>query len=287
MIKEVRFREEERDVEQAVVRLQQLKGVLAGSSDYVHGCRKDLCDPRNDRFFPHVYLCNYGTVHVCLPGTCQLGVMTRQGEYVCPVSGLMLGCEESYTMKTEPHWKRVKPEPLQLSTPKVRRYFPTPVQVAEKAARILDSLLFGRERARINDEIHRKRTDQYQRHVDKISKKCQFVCQANLEFIKANVMSAGIPYIILNQQEHLKGIKERIFKVCQVWEKLLGPFYGDDKLYEKISGAPNRPNVECLTIAIIYMMKTGRTDYIPVDAFLQQHLPREKDLPRFNPDGAR
>jgi hypothetical protein len=161
MIKEVRFCEDANEIQHAVTRLKHMYATDHESA-FEH---RDVCQPINDRRVPHVYLCKYGQVHVCLPGTCELGVVTSQGEFVCPVSGLMLGCEESYTMKTEPHWRRVK-EKIVTPTTKVLR-FPTRKQIVEKTTIILEKLLFSKERARINHEYSTKAADACKRQLAK------------------------------------------------------------------------------------------------------------------------
>lgn len=290
MIKEVHFFEDAEEIRQAVERLKARHAIVQ-QSGYEHQCKPDICQPRNDARAPHVYVCKYGQVHVCLPGTCQLGIVTAQGEYVCPVSGLMLGCEESYTLKTEPHWKRVATPLAIITTAKSGPKFPTHKTLVDKTTNILEKLLFGKERVHINNEYASKARDACARQVKKyhhqVARSNTFIFQTSLEFIASNNTPAKLPYVILKYKEQQEAVQACVHNVCQLWERLLGPFYGKDKLYKHMPNAPYRPNVECLTIAMIYLMKTGRGTLIHQDEFLNTHLPREKDLPRFHRDGAR
>lgn len=297
MIKEVRFRESDEEIQAAVARLKRVKMIHV--TTFVHTCQKELCNPTSDPWNPYVFLCNYGEVHVCFPGTCQLGVRTKQGEYICPVSGLVLGVEESYTLKTEPHWKRVKekmtPIPSQTQPIVVKTHFPSRKVIVEKCESLLEKLLFGKERARINRDTTLKRSEHAERQINRevahITRPDVFIIQPHLEFVKSNTFEASskTPYVILNPKEHEENVQRCIHAVCQIWEKLIGPFYGQEQLYANIAAAPFRPNVDCLTLAMLYLMKTGRGEdnLIPQNLFLSQHLPREKDIVFFHKDGAR
>lgn len=291
MIKGVHFREDGNEIDQAVQRLKRLKN-SADTCNFEHVCRPDLCNPINDARAPHVYVCDYGQTHVCLPGTCTLGLKTMQGEVVCPVSGLMLGVEESYTMKPEQqHWHRVKPQP---TAPKQALLIAPLNTVKAKCEHIVHVLLFGKDRERINGDAQRKQAEHLERQLTKYLTTCTrqgtFICKLTQECIKSSVYVSGKqPYAILNDREHAEDVARAVHDVCQVWKHLLEPFYrSSDQLYKCVDGAPFRPNAECLVVALLYMMKTGSSNgLIPQNLFLSRHLPREKDLPVFVPDAAR
>lgn len=295
MIKGVRFREDENEIQQAVERLKRLKN-SADTCNFDHLCRKDLCNPTNDPWAPHVYVCNYGQTHVCLPGTCTLGLKTHQGEYVCPVSGLMLGVEESYTMKPEQqHWKRVKTpddKKKNKTNTELSTSLPSVDVIRGKCESILEKLLFGREREQLNREALAKQQEHSDRQLNKEvtlqTRNNNWICQPILEFIKSNTcVSNRRPYEWLQQRDHQQEFGQCVHHIVQLWKHLLGPFYCDT-LHERVPNAPHRPNVECLTVAMLYLMKTGNTNgLIPHSVFLNRHLPREKDLPRFHAEGAR
>jgi uncharacterized Zn finger protein (UPF0148 family) len=290
MFKGVLFKENEQEIQEAVQRLKKF-GNIPETCNFEHVCSPDLCNPRNDAWVPHVFVCVYGQAHVCLPGTCTLGVKTRQGEVVCPVSGLMLGVEESYTMKPEQqHWKRVSEK----STKKkddVPSLIPAPGVLRSKCVAMLEKLLYGKERKRINDQMSAKQADYQQRQLSKELSQARrdrcFILQPRLEFIKSNTNVNGkIPYAILDEKVCREAFERCVHNVCQMWAHLIGPFYQNgSKLFERVTNAPCKPNVDYLTMAMLYMMKTGNVNgYIPQDVFLSQHLPREKDLPVFLKD---
>lgn len=213
---------------------------------------------------------------------------------MCPVSGLMLGVEESYTMKPEQqHWKRVKTS-SGVKTPDSNHHLPSSAAIQCKCEYILDTLLFGKERARINNDVLNKQTEHMNRQLAKevaqTNRARSFTFQPALEFIRANTYahSNKKPYVILNAQEHQEQVQQCIHAVTQLWLHLLGPFYTETKLYKHVPNAPFRPNIECVIVAMLYAMKTGSVNgLIPQNEFLNEHLPREKDLPVFHKDGAR
>jgi hypothetical protein len=203
----------------------------------------------------------------------------------------MLGVEESYTLKPDQkHWKRVADKKV---APVVQTTFPAFGTLRSKCVSMLDTLLFGKERKRINDQVSAKQADYQQRQLSKelsqTKRDKRFILQPNLEFIKSNTSAhRKIPYTILDAQSCREDFEMCVHNVCQMWEHLIGPFYRNgSKLFERVTNAPCKPNIDYLTMAMFYLMKTGNMNgYIPHDMFLNQHLPREKDLPVFLKDVA-
>lgn len=294
------------DVQACVAQLRLLKQRRLPFMEHV--CRNETCHPENEATLTgkpvyrchsdHIYVCDYGTVHVCGPEHCSLGVQGDFGETVCPISGIVLGEEEVLAVgrNAEPHWKVVR-------TDKKRKHSKTttkdttprntgvtsPTKVAEKCRVMIKRLFFSAMRHTRNTEILNDRNECLKSRVEKYvleKKKARtFLALPEIMCLQSNVLADPLPYAELRESDHVDTIAECVDTVRQIWEKLICRFYGPDQLYTQLLGAPSRPPPEYIILGILYLMKSGHRQQnvvlIPYNAFVAQHLPNEKDLKYF------
>ncbi len=255
-----------------------------------HACRRETCNPQNEPELTNmpltncVYLCNYGQVHVCLPDVCTEAVHANRGELVCPISGLVLGVEESLFTRAEPHYSivRVKPEKKRAKT--AAPFASTVKKIKTYAMGVVEKLFYGAPRAEMNAVAARKRRDKCDQklktYVSMQKRKREFVSLPHLILLKSNAMLEPLPYEVFAEHD-AKWMAACAGCVARTWECLVGAFYGPDDLYKEVRDAPTKPNMEAITLAVLYMMQKGYADIIPYDETVSRHIPHEKDLNLF------
>jgi hypothetical protein len=281
-------------VAECVERIKRTKKRGQFLPHYNHECDKNICNPETDAkvVLFNVYVCDYGNVHVCGEHLCNLASPTPQGEYVCPISGLVLGVEHNVCYQKEGEQAPYRIVKLKKKNVSSTQHEVAPVERVEAKTRIiLDKLFFGNVRKTINDKTARVRLDKsknlVERYVQQQQRNKTFVNLQEVLRIRSNIMSEPLPYRIL--AENIEWVQKCVHIIKQIWEKLISHFYNPtSKLYEQVKDAPVRPNVVYTVLALLYMMKTGHRFnekiFVPYDTYVAEHAPREKDIPLFGYD---
>lgn len=272
-------------------------GATVNSNFFVpppHVCDAKFCNPVNRRHGKNTFVCDYGVVHECGPGLCRLAAPTPHGEYVCPISGMVIEVAEDVTFAKNPdmqHWIVVK-DSKGRGAKRPRNEKSLSQKVAQKTEEILRKLFHGTER---RATIHKKRSlwlrkcEQQQTKYFQTQKSTgQYCNMQELLRINSNLAQKMFPRYAVALGDESEALLARLQqKIEQVWAKGIVPFYGDLKLYKTIQEAHSRPNLTYLTLAILYYMKNGGycnsegIVIIPTDSFVASHLPVEQDLENF------
>lgn len=250
--------------------------------------------PTNDSNSKYVYVCEYGVVHECGPGSCQLATLSSHGEHVCPVSGMVIDVVEDVTFGKNPemqHWVVIDPNNnTKYGTKRPRTEKSLTEKISLKVSEILGKLFCGTERRRA---VHNKRTRWLRRCEQQQSKylqtqKGQHQCYNMQEFlrIKSNLAQKYFTNYTIFAGDDSVPLARIQSSVEQVWAKAIEPFYGELNLHKTVQDAPTRPNLTYTTLAILFYMKTGYSNteghtIIPRDAFVAEHLPLEQDIENF------
>jgi hypothetical protein len=280
----------------AIKRLQEMKAISAYQKNVPHACRKETCNPQNEPQLTNrpltncVYLCNFGQIHVCLPDVCTEAVYANHGELVCPISGLVVGVEESLFTRAEPHYRIVKTTTAG-GCGDTKRHAKKPFSVSFKKMReyadlTIEKLFYGAARIEINAVAARKRKEKCEQklktYICNQKRNKEFVMFPDLVIMKANIMTEPLPYELFSDHDSL-WIANCSSVVMNIWENLIGAFYGStsNNYIKDVLDAPTKPNMESITLAVLYMMRNGYSDIIPYDEFVSRHIPNEKDLVLF------
>lgn len=271
-------------VEECVERIRRRKGFVAVASAVPlhHVCSGPFCHPETDGK-SDVYLCDYGVVHVCGENYCTLASPTPQGEYVCPISGLVLGVEHNIAYQ-----KEGEEASFRIVKDVKRHKVSADEKLMTRARAIIEKLFYSATRQRLNQKAEAQRDERCKNLVERYTlqqqRRLEFVNLQEVLRIKSNVLSEPLPYKIL--QEDAEWVNGKCLHVIkQLWQKLNTYFYCDGKLYEQVKEAPVRLNAVYTALALIYMMKTGHRAndkvFVPYDPYVAEHVPREKDIPLF------
>lgn len=261
----------------------------------VHVCDAKFCSPvaitgaKNN-----LYICKYGVMHECGPGSCQLGAQNACGEYVCPVSGMVVDTKEDVTFGKNPemqHWVVIDPNNnARYGTKRARPQETLMQKVSEKTSTMLNSLFRGGERRKA---VQKKRSRWLRRCDQQQSKYLQIQKCANvfnnmqdLLRINSNLAQKHFTHYTIFEEDGQVPFAVMQEVIEQVWQKSIVPFYGNLNLHKTVQDAPSRPNLTYTTLAILYYMKTGHYNtegqtIIPRNAFVAEHLPLEQDLEDF------
>lgn len=268
----------------------------------VHVCDAKFCSPvaisgaaaLGGSAKNNLYICKYGVIHECGPGSCQLSAPNSCGEYVCPVSGMVVDTKEDVTFGKNPdmqHWVVIDPNNSARYGTKRARPEETLIQkVSGKTSTMLNSLFRGGERRKA---VQKKRSRWLRRCEQQQSKylqtqKCANACNnmQDLLRINSNLAQKHFTHYTIFEEDGLVPFAAMQEVIEQVWQKSIVPFYGNLNLHKTVQDAPSRPNLTYTTLAVLYYMKTGHYNtegqtIIPRNAFVADHLPLEQDLEDF------
>lgn len=276
---------------------------------------------RGPLLLDNVWVCDRGVTHVCTPEYCRLGQLANQGEIVCPLSGMVVGIhvlpEQSSDPDWTPHWKPIsaaqhRRETRHLTQNKrqraqdandymtqaeeraanVRNNLPKRQDVALRARRIVETLLYSKVRKRQN-ALHRQQCKErgerrIQDYVMHQRNQHQLPCMLKMIEIINNVYRQPEPFVILERDENMINLYGTI--VCQVWDRvldlLLSPCDTNAGGSRMLFDVGIRPNVDHVILGTLYMMREGyapsNESVLPRDPFLAHYLPTQKDLPLFD-----
>jgi hypothetical protein len=265
-----------------IERVKRQKGGQIGIS-FPHVCERSFCNPECERG-GYVYVCDYGAVHVCLSDRCDLAILTERGEWVCPLSGLVLGVDdEEPTVKRSDEdgrliplgWKLIKEKPKQ-TAPKVT--------IAQHARFVVETLFFGNARGAINAEFMQRQKSTYtqltQRYLQEQQRRSRFIFLHELHRIAANTVMQRQPYRILTQDaESEQHVKNCVHVIEQVWTKLILPVYELGK-HVSVPDAHNKPHMDQCIYGVLALMNVGH-ELVQFDEWVWENLPPEGDMERF------
>jgi hypothetical protein len=110
-------------------------------------------------------------------------------------------------------------------------------------------------------------------------------CTAEELTISTNALSYLRPVLKILSPVDEKRLSYYVNIVMQIWEKALEILVGTGPKGEVTHP---KPNVECITLGVLYFMQTGYRvqgiEAIPYDEYLCIHLPRSSDLPALGID---
>lgn len=276
--------------------------VPTGTAPVDHVCSGVVCHPRTTAAVSvyNVYVCDYGAVHVCGEDYCTLASPTPQGEYVCPISGLVLGVEHNVSYQKEGEDASYR---IVHNTAAAKKHKPsTDEKFHTKALAIIMKLFYSDTRKELNRKAETARTERckgaVERYTQQQQRKAQFINLQEVLRIKSNVLSEPLPYRILREDQDTDWITNKcLHTMKQIWQKLNANFYGGagagaaSKLYEQVKEAPVRLNAVYTALALVYTMKTGHRVnekvFVPYDPFVAENVPREKDITMFGYQVAR
>jgi hypothetical protein len=264
-----------------VERVKKYKGNRMGIP-FPHVCEGGFCKPECEPG-GYVYVCDYGAVHVCLPDRCDLAVLSERGEWVCPLSGLVLGVddEEPAMERNEDGklialgWKLIKEKPKASSK----------TTIEQRARQIVETLFFGRARNTINQTFAKQKreeqTQQKQRYIQEQRRRSRFVSLPYLYRIDANTVLLPLPYKILDQNSvNNHHVDVCIHTIKQVWDHVVLPLYALGK-HVRVPDAHNKPHMDQCIFGVLALMWTGH-ELVQFDKWVWKHLPSENDMRHFH-----
>lgn len=307
---------------QVIARLTEMKRALRNNSHVAmnasmeyHTCDRDgPCRPENEFMMyrrsaeqgcvwpgepqtTHIYLCDYGKIHRCTPEHCDAyDVETGSSDVICNISGRVYGqCSDNYGSTRDEQDANAIGEPV---IKQQRRHHqkgsgcgknvPLRKHVQEKVRNIIYSLLYGNQRKHLIDSqvaaCKAEREAVLARYRTECERKGVFPVLTEEVTLSTNALASR------HVLEHLGAADSRRLAyyeniVMQVWEKSLELLVGMGPRGETTHP---KPNVECVTLAVLYFMQTGYKPHglevLPYDEYLCRHLPRSSDLHAFGLD---
>jgi hypothetical protein len=268
-----------------------------------HACDARVCNPECDTSFPCVYLCRYGSVHICTADECEYYSVTQT--QTCPASGIQHGTiTSSFTQTDSRTWYSkidvygggegagggagaggVDPKPVR----SFHRVVPEE-ELKERASALVKLLLFSRHRVTCNNAAiaqHQQEANEstltYHRQQEGAR---QFPYWTDIYRLNAHFASQPLPFVLYEFNQNIHDYYVSI--CCQVWHKALR-FYAppDAKRYDVdgVTEISPRLDFETLCLGVLYSMRQGRKArnlmLLPRDDFLLANLPICSELPQF------
>lgn len=244
----------------------------------------------------HIYVCEYGRVHVCTDEHCSGTTITDDFDILCEISGKIFGQDASGVAKNmAPHWGSASSKqqrPLAAATPAPLfggvRNIPSQRAVRDKVSAMVHKLLYGPERKRLADAQQAACVSDCEsalaRYELEHSRQNQFCNLVEQVIIATNALSHS-RYCIVVLPYNAQRIEYYADIVVQVWERCLEFLVGTGPRGEATRA---KPNVECIALAVLYFMQTGYRlhgiEMLPYDEYLCAYLPRSSDLHAFGID---
>lgn len=309
-----------------VARLRKGKGSQLSLQRKTHTCTHALCAPECETSMiqhgtlhgppisNNVYLCNFGTVHICSETSCSLYGYTKT--QTCPLSGLEWGSMVStYDKNDYRTWhhggrevetnnnyqslKRIiedddndnddnKKEENQQKAKKRRLIMPAKISketALERGRTLVDTLLYSNARRHRNmdalEEFQRQAENAKQTYIAGRLKNRQLPFLTDILRLVGNFCSQPLPLIEYPRDENVLEYYAHV--IYQVWCKVLD--YCDKQLDEDGNEIPPRVDYETVGMGVLYTMRDGlqcsNVMVLPEDHFLVASLPDVRDMNYF------
>ena len=301
-----------------IVKAKQQRGTLTDERRE-HTCDPSFCQPECERMIctapyiaSNVYVCRYGSVHLCSTDTCTLYASADHN--TCPVSGFQMGLElSSYSKHDFRTWRNptaakqsigVSTVPWLLGVGEKEKAFvpPEPVkkrkraysrQMSEEDAKqaasdVVKLLLYSHQRRRCIANVK----ERYKRQGE----------QAKQTYMKTQREQGQLPYVsdvyrlMAHYQSQAVQLKEFEFNktthdyytfiITQVWD-IVQRYHVplQRKRYENDVEMVPRLDFNAIAVGALYLMRNGvhkrHAELLPADAFLMRNLPTINMLVHF------
>lgn len=319
--------QEERDplFAKAVRRLQQLKKDLTAERPS-HVCSRAVCNPQNEEgagplgrpaeaFTSNVYLCKYGTIHVCSELSC--GHYGHSPTQTCHISGIQYGnIVKSYDKndsRTYGSQQEIdvsnRPFELQLGEDGegiVKRMVAPPAvappkkhihhkkmsadEIKEQAEDLVKLLLYSKHRSECNKaaaETNRAEgADAVATYIKQQEKARQQPFATDEYRLYAHYCSRPPPLLEFRFDPAKHAYYASI--IVQMWAKVMKYYVPpDEKRFEEDGVTPILPriNFQSVGLGVLYAMRKGLrhqdVEILPKDQFLEDNLPQLAVLPLY------
>lgn len=275
-----------------IEKLATLKRNNASLFDYVeHECSKKFCNPISLPVLPHVYMCNYGRVHVCSEDMCDA---LDQG--VCRITGACHGftgvsCYDkmdhrTWRVKTQQSirvdnnimvYKPKVDDTVEPVTKKRKRYKLNTTTCKQRIQNVIIELLYGTARKKINENKTKYLKHKLQKKIDTYIAYCESNnIPVNLLFLSLLHDDTYVNYEMLTIEEYnlekLYYYQEIVFHFITLMRHP----------YINVKVQLNASLIKTITLSIMYKMIYGYSYkdimFLPQDSYLMQVLPNTRDL---------
>lgn len=264
-------------------------------------CSRRECDPQCHE--SNVYMCKYGTVHICSASRCEYYQHTQSK--TCPISGIVhqsvvlshntYDKNDSRTWRKESELVAVTPEQGVTTTTTSRkkdrrthnRQHINVEALRQQAENTIIKLLYSSNRADCNEaarlQLDEKAKKARQTYVNERYKKRQLPYLTDLMRITAAVFTQPLPYSLFHLNNTL--VRYYVEVVMQVWALVIKhAIPHKHKVFDE-RGKEMLPRIdfESVVLATLYAMREGMEFEegcvaLPRDEFLYAHLPALNDL---------
>jgi hypothetical protein len=271
-------------------------GAVGSGALHRHNCSKDYCHPRSEEDFGgqpktyNVYLCKFGTIHVCSEESCKLYGSTPT--QTCPVSGQqMSSIVSTYAKDDSRTWYNKGTETEGATTGSAGRkkkrasIFNNVLQsessVRDMAETIVTKLLYSHARVEHNEIAIKKYTQESTIAMNtycvaRKTKLNQMGYLTDLYRIRAFYLSQYIP--LKEMELDMNVVKYYVEIIWQVWKICVKyHVHPDQRIYNQNGNEiKNRLSVDVVALGVLYSLRQGISveglPVLPKDDFLE-HLP--------------
>lgn len=264
----------------------------AGNKMRNHVCSNRECSPQSNG--SNVYLCKYGTVHLCSASRCEY--YAHSHTKTCPISGIVMEhsivAQNTYDKNDSRTWKQESELAGALSESRIsvvekkRKHSPMETILRNNAENVVVNLLYSSNREKRNKVAYEAMAERAkkarQTYVNGRFKKRQLPYASDICRVTATVFAEPLPYVIYSYDEMM--ILYYVEIIIQVWH-MVHKYAVPHK--EKVYDMDNKEVVpridfESVALATLYAMREGM-DYegvvaLPRDVFLFENLPQLNDL---------
>lgn len=261
-------------------------------------CSRRECDPRCNN--SNVYICKYGTVHICSATRCEYYAQTPTK--TCPISGIVhesvvlarntYDKNDSRTWRKESEMSFVRPEGVvSFAAPagrqKKQKSHPHVSALRQQAEDLVIKLLYSSGRSNCNEAARQHLDEQAkkarQTYVNERFQKRQLPYLTDLMRITSTVFATPLPYLLFTLNNSL--VRYYVAVIMQVWSLVLKHAVAHKHKVYNEDGTEVLPRMdfESVALATLYAMREGivfeeTTVALPQDTFLQDNLPALSDL---------
>lgn len=282
-----------KDSELGVVfkRLTQAKKAKGefSSTRMLHTCSKFFCNPETEVDlkidFPissNVYMCKYGSAHVCSETTCDEYACTNN--QTCPITGIQHGGTVSSYDKNDYRTWRSKPQPdvappaeKEAEVKKVKkRKVPDPNTIRKQISDKVTLMFYSNSRHSVNQahlakkhSIGKKAIQTYVDMRRTNDRQMAFSCDLYYHAQRPFMFPAPLKELVLSSYmvDYLTEICYQVFTMCQSHAER-------SKVLQKL-------DIDKIALGTLYCLKEGIQKYLPKDEFVAANLPEPKYLEYF------
>ena len=155
-------------------------------------------------------------------------------------------------------------------------------KLVEKARNIIQLLLYSVHRIRINDEMRKRHLRARDKHRDDYIRMCKEQRQRTIlsDFARFNIYFLNLPVPLVELQQDEARISNLSNVILHVWN-LVQKYYDNDRNKDGC-----KIDFTSVALGTLYTMRQGyvinEIEVLPQDSFLAYHLPKMKDLSRFD-----